>query len=197
MSNWRRYCGGAILAVLLSFGVFDVASAGGWAVVTLDMVPQRPQAGQTLSLGFMVRQHGTTPIDGAYNGATMAPILTARNSATGEILSAIARKEGPVGHFVVDVTFPSAGEWAWKIAPEPFAPTDLGTLTILPSGAASSQLAPGLPVPAASTATLDPASVTGLRAGLRWAAIALLLCAFALVLWGQRTTLVRHGRAAR
>ncbi len=99
----------ALLAfLLLVFGVAP-ALAGSWAVVTLDSVPQAVHAGQQLSLGFMVWQHGVTPIDTAFGGPPMMPLLTARNAATGETLRAEARKEGPLGHFVVDFTAPAAG----------------------------------------------------------------------------------------
>ena len=48
-----------ILAVLLALlFVVPSALAGGWAVVTLDQLPAEVRQGQSLRLGFMVRQHG-------------------------------------------------------------------------------------------------------------------------------------------
>lgn len=183
MRIWLRLCGSVILACVFSVVLVGPAFAGGWAVVTLDAVPQGPATGQTLSLGLMVRQHGVTPTDG------VSPTLTARNSATGETVRAVARKDGPVGHFVVDVAFPSAGEWTWKIAPEPFAPTDFGTLSVLAAGAAKSQPATAAPV---SISLSNPASV---RDGLRWLGIALLIVALGVGAWGQRATLLRRDPA--
>ncbi len=201
MRIWLRLCGSIILACFLSLALVGPAFAGGWAVVTLDTVPQGPQAGQTLSLGFMVRQHGVTPIDGAYGGATMIPILTARNAASGETVRAEARKAGPVGHFVVDVAFPSAGEWAWQIAPAPFGPTDLGTLTVLAAGAAKSQpatTAGGAKSPTTAEPTaLITSNLAPVRDGLRWLGIALLIMALGLGLWGQRATFLRRDPAVR
>ena len=40
------------------------ASRGGWATVTLDDLPDRIVVGQPLTLSFMVRQHGVTPMKG-------------------------------------------------------------------------------------------------------------------------------------
>ena len=117
------------LAILLTILGAVPASAGGWAVVTLDSVPQGVQSGQQLSLGFMVRQHGITPID------AITPLLIARNAATGETLRAEARKEGPLGHFVVEFAAPAAGDWTWQIEPRPFGATTLGTLTVVPAAA--------------------------------------------------------------
>lgn len=125
----------ALVAVVLAAVLLPVgARAGGWAVVTLDGVPQAPYAGQVLSLGFMVRQHGVTPIDAPYGqGALLQPVLTARNTDTGETVVSEARKEGPVGHFVVEIAFPNAGTWSWTITPAPFAGTTLEPLTVAPS----------------------------------------------------------------
>src|SRR5215213_2240827 len=180
MPGLRQFCWGAFLAGILTVALATPAFAGGWAVVTLDQVPRDALAGRALSLGFMVRQHGVTPIDSAFGGATMVPVLTARNSATGATLRAEARKEGPVGHFVVDVTFPAGGTWQWEITPAPFAATDLGTLTVLPAGA----------VPARANAPAGAAASrfapAGLRDGLRWGGVLLLIAALGTGLWGQR-----------
>ena len=37
---------------------------GGWAVVTVDDLPDYVVAGQPVRLSFVVRQHGMTPLDG-------------------------------------------------------------------------------------------------------------------------------------
>ena len=174
----------AILAVLLLILGAVPALAGGWAVVTLDSVPQGVQAGQQLSLGFMVRQHGITPID------AVAPILTARNAATGETLRAEARKEGPLGHFVVAFTAPAAGDWTWQIEPNPFGPTTLGTLTVAPVATSTTAAPFAGPLAAVS-------GVASLRDGLRWFGLLLLLFAAGLGVWSQRSILFRRQATAR
>ncbi len=174
---------GLIIVSLLAFPL--AVLAGGWAVVTLDALPVEPRAGQTLHVGFMVRQHGVTPIDAAYGTEPMTPRLSATNLDTGETIDVDARKEGPRGHFVVDVTFPSAGTWEWQIRPEPFAATHLGQITVLPA-AASAQ-----PAPAADTvleSIIAPST-------LRWVGVFMVLAAAALALAGRRGTRVRQPAA--
>ena len=195
MRGWLRLCASLFLAGFLSVVLAGPAFAGGWAVVTLDTVPQGPAAGQQLSLGFMVRQHGVTPVDAA------PAILIARNTATGETVRATARKEGPVGHFVVDVTFPSAGEWKWEIKPDWFPATDLGTLTVFAAGAAKSQSAvqasEAQSVPTAAPSSFPVGNLSRLRDGLLWLGIALLVIALGLGLWGQRPASLRRDPAPR
>lgn len=180
------------LSLLAALALPLTALAGGWAVVSLDSLPAEPRAGQTLSLGLMVRQHGQTPVDSFYGmGEPIKPYLTARNRDTGESIRAEARKEGPVGHFVVEVTFPSAGTWEWAITPPPFEGTKFEPLTVWPALAAAAEpstadvatsSAPGTdpaPQPALATAPdRAPVNTRGFEpAVLRWAAMLLLIAA--------------------
>lgn len=152
----RRKLG--ILGILI--GLLLLATpvlAGGWAVITLDSLPGEVRAGETTSIGFMVRQHGQTPTNG------VSPTLRAHNPQTGQRLTVAARQSGKTGHFVVDVVFPSEGQWEWSIAgfnpPFQYAP-----LTVLPATA---------PVADATPAT----NTFPVRETLRWTALALMLTA--------------------
>lgn len=104
----------SIAVVIFTLFLITPVQGGGWAVVTLDSLPPPPRAGEALHLGFTVRQHGDKLI------SNVTPALAAENMETGEALQIDARKEGPVGHFVVEVTFPSPGTWTWGITPHPF-----------------------------------------------------------------------------
>lgn len=111
----------ALCALLLSAA--SVASAGGWAVTTLDFVPRTVVAGHTYRIGFMLRQHGATPFGDATPGIVITRGAEQRQFA--------ARAEGPIGHYVADVTFPSDGEWTWSVNQTPFPmPQALGTLNV-------------------------------------------------------------------
>ena len=181
-SFWRL---GAALIALLALAT--PAFAGGWAVVTLDALPSEMEAGQALSLGFMVRQHGVTPVDTSEWGGAGPPILMAKNSATGETLERNARKDGPVGHYVVDVTFPAAGSWDVEIIPPPFEGTKLGAFNVLAATAKSStsQATAGVQAqPAALPALADRASVW-------WLTAFVLALALALTAFVQREPLMR------
>lgn len=83
--------------------------AGGWSVVTLDELPGQITAGQPVEIGFMVLQHGKTPLDG------LTPIITARLDS-GKPITFAAEEEGETGHYVATLTFPQEGQWEWEIA---------------------------------------------------------------------------------
>src|SRR6185295_2134730 len=63
------------LAVAALLALAAPVFAGGWSVVTLDTLPREVRAGQTLHLGFMVRQHGIEP------NSQVSPTLTAIKQA--------------------------------------------------------------------------------------------------------------------
>lgn len=82
--------------------------AGGWAVITLDEWPGQLVAGQPLSIGFVVRQHGQHPLAG------LAPQVNAVHSS-GESLAVTARADGETGHYRATLTLPQPGTWRWSI----------------------------------------------------------------------------------
>ena len=99
-----------LVAGLLLAGTFLLVSptlAGGWAVITLDELPGEVVAGQPLEIGFMVRQHGVTPMEG------LTPNVYARQADLNVI--AHAKAQGDTGHYVATLTFPQPGEWTWSI----------------------------------------------------------------------------------
>jgi hypothetical protein len=56
-------------------------------------------------LELEVLQHGVTPIDWERVS------LVARQAASGMVAAANGRSDGEVGRYVMDVTFPDAGDW--------------------------------------------------------------------------------------
>ncbi len=127
----------ALVLVLVAL-VATPASAGGWAVTTLDALPgDGLQAGQTYDVGFTIRQHGVSP----FNQAT--PRIRASLGDT--YLSFGATRDGN-GHYVARVEFPSAGSWTWVVDQAPFATQSLGTLEVrapAPAAPAQPQVAAG------------------------------------------------------
>jgi cytochrome c2 len=108
--------------------IFTVPSfAGGWAVITLDELPGQVIAGQPLEIGFMVRQHGVTPMEG------LEATVLARNDF-GKSLAFTAKEEGQRGHYTATIDLPEAGEWEWSIQAftvnQPIPP-----LTVIPAAA--------------------------------------------------------------
>ena len=200
----RRSIFAFVVAILAMLALAAPALAGGWAVVTLDSLPREVRAGEPFQLGFMVLQHGKTPTNTDLNGKPLTPLLTA--SKQGDATATLrveARQQGPTGHYVVDLTFPSDGSWAWQIALPTFYVQDspsgsnaavFAPLTVLPSAAPVP--APVVQPPAAAAPAPEATLWLGLRpVALRWAGLAALLAALAIGLYAQHS-LVRR-RVAR
>jgi hypothetical protein len=143
-----------VVASLLAVAGGSAATAGGWAVTTLDPLPAAPTAGATMAVGFTIRQHGVTPVDFSTWGEV--PDVAVVVESTAGPLRFVATAEGTPGHFVADVTFPEAGTFTWSVEQGPFAPQELGTISV----AASSERA----TPAStSSAASEPAWPTSAR----------------------------------
>jgi hypothetical protein len=186
---------GVLLVIALLLAPVPAVLAGGWAVITLDEPPGEIRAGEPWTLGFTVLQHGQTPVHRLDPNSPIEPLLVAENPADGRRVEVMATPSKEVGHFTVEVTFPTEGEWTWTIFPNPLAGETLfEPLTVLPAAAASGATgdeaaAPAL-MPVVSQPEAAPAATTGgfsANAGLRWAALAALAAAVALfIVQGRR-----------
>ncbi|MCB0197547.1 MAG: hypothetical protein KDJ65_36715 [Anaerolineae bacterium] len=85
------------------------AQAGGWAVITLDHLPETPTANQPFEVSFMVRQHGVRPME------SLTPQVTATHVDSGETVEVTADAQADVGHYLATLTLPHAGKWHWSI----------------------------------------------------------------------------------
>ena len=115
------------LALVASAMVLSSAWAGGWAVVTLDAIPDGMQAGVPMQIGFMVRQHGATPLAG------LTPVVEARSTEGGSI-RVEGEDSGPPGHYTATLTLPSSGRWTWGIRGFGDALQPMPALQVLPTG---------------------------------------------------------------
>jgi hypothetical protein len=97
-----------LAATILSLAAGAVA-AGGWASIQPDSGELRPNAGQTVDLGFTVLQHGETPAGWVH------AIVVATDAASGESMRISALPSGADGHFLAAVTFPNDGFWSWHV----------------------------------------------------------------------------------
>jgi len=95
-------------ALLLSLVFAIPAFAGGWAVITLDELPGAVVAGEPLTVGFTVLQHGITPMSGI--DATIVATLSKE-----ERLVVPAEPDGEPGHYTATLIFPKEGDWEWSI----------------------------------------------------------------------------------
>jgi hypothetical protein len=97
-----------ISTFLLAFATVFPVFAGGWAVITLDELPSGVVAGEPLTIGFTVLQHGRTPM------TDLEPTVTARLSNSKPITFFAEPGEKP-GYYTATLTFPEEGNWEWSI----------------------------------------------------------------------------------
>ena len=154
----------ATLTLLVALALPATTAAGGWVVVTLDALPQAATTGQELTIGFMVRQHGQTPLAGE------RPTLTFQHGATGEQITVTAREEGPRGHYVAQVTLPQPGAWQWAVEVwqhHPMPALEVRPGTVASAGATPTGAPAWLPLAGAAALTLLAALLLGLSWRLR------------------------------
>jgi hypothetical protein len=84
-----------------------MSHAGGWAVITVQELPDYVEAGRRIDLSYMVRQHGHTPLD-QLRGSIEA--TSGRLQATGTVVSG-----AKPGMYTASITLPSAGDWSITI----------------------------------------------------------------------------------
>jgi hypothetical protein len=136
----------ASAALLLSAGA---ALAGGWATVTLDPGTTEPTAGEPVTVGFTVLQHGKTPVG-------QGNVIVEATGPDGQVFAFPARPEGKAGHWVVEMTLPAAGSWSWAVT----IPEQLEVQTHF----APLQVSGASPIPAIGGALLP--IIFGVAAGL-------------------------------
>jgi hypothetical protein len=148
-----------IVAVLLALVIgasASPASAGGWAVTTLDELPAAT-AGESIDVGFTILQHGQTPAV-LESGVGLELVLA---DGTTEFFPAVA--DGVPGHYVATVTFPvDAGSYQWRAHMDWFGTYELGSIDVVaaPSSSAGSG-GGGSPWPDLRWVTLAAALVLG------------------------------------
>jgi hypothetical protein len=112
-----------VVGVVVWCGLGASATAGGWAVASLDSVPTA-EPGRTVQVGFTVLQHGVTPV--ALDEDVGIELTL---DGTSEYFPATA--DGAVGHYVAEVTFPAAaGEYDWSVQMGWFGPYELGSIEV-------------------------------------------------------------------
>jgi mono/diheme cytochrome c family protein len=80
--------------------------AGGWAVITVDDLPDQVTAGRPVTLSFTVRQHGLQLLDG------LRPRLSARRGAIETSVDALGKGGG---RYQATITPSTAGDWTFAI----------------------------------------------------------------------------------
>ena len=82
-------------------------NAGGWAVITVEDLPDQVVVGQSDTLTFTVRQHGRAPLGG------LKPTVEAE--ASGRTVRVAATPGSEPGRYIASLTLPNAGPWTLTI----------------------------------------------------------------------------------
>src|SRR6059058_6668777 len=112
------------------------AAIGGWAVITVEQLPDFVTAGRPVTLAFTVRQHGVTRLSG------LKPSIEARS---GDVTTTAAASPGrETGQYVSTLSLPRAGEWTITIHSGFLdRQVTLLPLSVIAPGAAASPGGPG------------------------------------------------------
>ena len=100
MKSYLRF----MLGFVAVFALVTAAYAGGWAIITVNQLPEYAVAGQPLTLTFSVRQHGKTLLSELH-----PTIQTA--APGGRTIKVAAMRTASPGEYSARLTFPQAGEW--------------------------------------------------------------------------------------
>ena len=90
----------------LALATIAAVRFGGWAVITVDDLPDYAEAGKPVTLSYVVRQHGITLLSG------LSATVEARSGSA--VLHASAKPLGS-GHYSAQLALPTAGDWTITI----------------------------------------------------------------------------------
>jgi hypothetical protein len=97
----------AVAAVALAAPA--AATAGGWATVELDSVPEGLAPGEPWNVELTILQHGVTPLEG------VKPRVIVSRDGESERRAFPARATSEPGVYRADVVFASAGTWTYAV----------------------------------------------------------------------------------
>jgi mono/diheme cytochrome c family protein len=126
-----------LLMLLVLLAPAFTYAAGGWAIITVDDLPEYLVAGQPTEISFTVRQHGLGLLSG------LAPSVEAKSGGKKAAVNAVAGTGS--GRYTVQLTVPQPGEWTITIR-SGFGPIHS---TLLPLQAIARGAAPPAPAIAA------------------------------------------------
>jgi hypothetical protein len=99
----------AVSTVVLAVVGAGSASAGGWAAVGFEPLPDDTAAGASWKPKIFVKRHGVTPLEG------LRPVVTIHETDSGQAESFTAVPTSEAGVYEADVVFPSPGDWSVAI----------------------------------------------------------------------------------
>lgn len=100
-----------VLALLL---FTPTANAGGWATITFDPLHTPIEAGETVTVRFLVKQHGNNPVHVAFD-QTIVPRVTIQPTGNSKPIMVEATPEKEVGYYTAQITFPAEGAYTMSV----------------------------------------------------------------------------------
>lgn len=151
--NRRVLCPVFVMLVLSGLLAPGAAVAGGWAVVELTKPVPVALAGKPVTISFRVLQHGQQ--DAALTGLDPVVTLMHRESRDRTTVNAVATADDPAV-YEATLKLTETGAYKWNIAPGPFAPTAMPTLTVFRTAAEAERVKVAeTPAPGAAVTILD------------------------------------------
>jgi cytochrome c551/c552 len=92
-----------LVGAALAIGSVAATRIGGWAVVSVDNMPEYFVAGKPLVLTFAVRQHGQSPLEG------LKPSIRAKSGS--KVVEGRAWELPAAGNYRATLTVPQTGDW--------------------------------------------------------------------------------------
>jgi hypothetical protein len=92
-----------LVGAALAIGTVAATRIGGWAVVTVEAVPEYFVVGKPLTLNFQVRQHGDNELEG------LKPVVSAKYGS--KVVQGRAWQTQTGGTYRAVVTVPQSGDW--------------------------------------------------------------------------------------
>ena len=125
------------LGLALAAGLTAFMPMGGWATITADPRPDSVVIGQTLDVGFLVKQHGVKPMNG------LKPRLEATAEGQKTVRASAKAAKGD-GRYAAQLSFPAAAEWYITIhSGFGDSKTTLSGLKVVPAPAVSAGVSRG------------------------------------------------------
>lgn len=115
-----------LAAAALGVATASTALAGGWAVTSVDSMPDRFEVGTTYTIEYTVLAHGKTPVDA---GASHVMLRTF-DSDESRRFEAVYLGEGK---YAVEISLPSQGTWQWEVT-HAYGPQSLGAIEVAAAG---------------------------------------------------------------
>jgi YtkA-like len=150
------------------------ASAGGWATVGLDSVPDGLRAGEPWVVRLTILQHGRTPLEG------IEPTVAISKTGGAAARTFPAAPTEQPGVYRASIVFPSAGTWRYVVDDDFSATHSFRPARVAPAGASAKvPLAAAIPRTGGEDdgggGSLGLALAAALAAGLIAAGLVLLL----------------------